>query len=645
MNLAQRHSMVGATKGVDFMRIVHLGWLLALCAASTQAVSDAPDRAYPRNVYWGDPPVHTSYSTSDANLSGFNEMPPSVAYRFARGEAVQTPKGVARLARPLDFLVIADHASSIGVAYSLQTEDEALLGTRVGKKLNAMFQDLKTRANDYANRRAFSGEISQYFAELPRSYREATWAEVVKNAEDYNEPGRFSAFAGYEWTSLGSVAGVFGNLHRVVIYRDGPEHSLQVIPYSAIDSRNPEDLWEYMANYEADTGGQILAIPHNPNVSNGEMFALTNFDGEGLTAQYAEMRRRFEPLLEVTQIKGDSEVHPWLSPDDEFADFETWHSWAGRTENPQGHTCCPEWDRTKREALKKSEYARSALKNGLSLGAELGVNPFKFGMIGATDAHTSFGTADEDNYWGKFTTSNPSPTRMMDRFVGVWESPLNWETAAGGYAGVWATENSREAIFAAMERKEVYATTGPRMTVRFFGGWEFVAADAHRSNLAEIGYERGVPMGGDLPAMTADAPTFLVWVQKDPNGANLDRVQIVKGWRDKNGRLHEKVFNAAVSDGREIVDNAVEPLISTVEVDAATYSNHIGAAELAVMWADEAFDPMQRAFYYVRAIEIPTPRWTAYDAKAFALKNLPAAVPLETQERIYSSPIWYTPNE
>ena len=589
--------------------------------------------------------MHTSYSTSDANLSGFNEMPPSVAYRFARGEAVQTPKGVARLARPLDFLVIADHASSIGVAYSLQTEDEALLGTRVGKKLNAMFQDLKTRANDYANRRAFSGEISQYFAELPRSYREATWAEVVKNAEDYNEPGRFSAFAGYEWTSLGSVAGVFGNLHRVVIYRDGPEHSLQVIPYSAIDSRNPEDLWEYMANYEADTGGQILAIPHNPNVSNGEMFALTNFDGEGLTAQYAEMRRRFEPLLEVTQIKGDSEVHPWLSPDDEFADFETWHSWAGRTENPQGHTCCPEWDRTKREALKKSEYARSALKNGLSLGAELGVNPFKFGMIGATDAHTSFGTADEDNYWGKFTTSNPSPTRMMDRFVGVWESPLNWETAAGGYAGVWATENSREAIFAAMERKEVYATTGPRMTVRFFGGWEFVAADAHRSNLAEIGYERGVPMGGDLPAMTADAPTFLVWVQKDPNGANLDRVQIVKGWRDKNGRLHEKVFNAAVSDGREIVDNAVEPLISTVEVDAATYSNHIGAAELAVMWADEAFDPMQRAFYYVRAIEIPTPRWTAYDAKAFALKNLPAAVPLETQERIYSSPIWYTPNE
>ena len=627
------------------MKIVHLGCVLILFCTSIHAAGYGPDRGYPNSVYWGDTHVHTSYSTSDANLSGYNEMPPSVAYRFARGEAVQTPKGVAKLARPLDFLVIADHASSIGVAYSLQKQDEALLSTPVGKKLNSMFRELKSRANDYANRRAFSGEISQYFAELPRSYRESTWAEVVQNAEDYNEPGRFSAFAGYEWTSLGSVEGVFGNLHRVVVYRDGPEYSLQVIPYSAIDSRNPEDLWEYMANYEADTGGQILAIPHNPNVSNGEMFALTNFDGEALTAEYAEMRRRFEPLLEMTQIKGDSEAHPWLSPDDEFADFETWHSWAGRTENPEGHTCCPKWDRAEREQLKAGEYARSGLKRGLALGAELGVNPFQFGMIGATDAHTSFATGDEDNYWGKFTSSNPSPARMMERFVGVWESPLNWETAAGGYAGVWATENSREAIFAAMERKEVYATSGPRMTLRFFGGWDFSADDAQRSDLAAIGYERGVPMGGDLPASAGDAPTFLIWVQKDPRGANLDRAQIVKGWRDEAGQLHEKVYNVAVSDGRDIVDNQVEPLISTVDVVSATYSNRVGAAELSVMWRDPDFDSQERAFYYVRAIEIATPRWTAYDAKAFGLGNLPEAVPMETQERIYSSPIWYTPNE
>jgi len=368
----------------------------------------------------------------------------------------------------------------------------------------------------------------------------------------------------------------------------------------------------------------VLAIPHNGNLSSGMMFAPIDYDGNPITADYARTRSRWEPLYEVTQYKGDGEAHPILSPTDEFADYETWHVPGFFGKRPD------DWAKQKRY-----EYARSALKLGLEQKAKLGVNPFKFGMIGATDSHTSFSTAREDNFWGKISFNEPSPYRAAK----------SWHFAASGMAAVWATENTRSAIFAGMKRKEAYATTGPRMTVRFFGGWGYVSTDAAAHDFVGIGYRKGVPMGGDLTHGPADkAPTFLVRVVKDPDGANLDRVQIIKGWREKEGELHERVYDVALSDGRHAdSDDKVPPVGNTVDVENASYSNSIGDPELAVVWKDPDFDPAELAFYYARVIEIPTPRWTAYDAKHYGLKDLPRDVPMVTQERAYTSPIWYTP--
>ncbi|MCE2557734.1 MAG: DUF3604 domain-containing protein [Acidobacteria bacterium] len=622
---------------------------LGLLGASAAALgAQAPDTYSPAaatdhatQVFWGDTHVHTSYSSGDANMVGTNDADPSIAYRFARGEVVEGRNGMpVRLRRPLDFLVIADHAESLGVSFSVQSGDPALLAEEIGRQLREAWLEVRERLGSYDERRAFNSQVSATGRAVGAPYRQTVWQRVAALADQYNEPGRFTAFAGYEWTSIGSDRQTFGNLHRVVVFGDDSSKTGSIVPFSAYDSRNPEDLWRFLARYEQTTGGQVLAIPHNGNVSNGEMFGLTNFEDEPLTAAYARTRQRWEPLYEVTQIKGDSETHPVLSPTDEFADFETWSSWAGRTTEPGEHSCCRQtWGPESMGALKEGEYARSGLKRGLKLRADLGVNPFKFGLIGSTDAHTSLATADSDNFWGKYSSTFPSPTRMLEPMVGVWPSPLNWETSASGYAAVWAERNTRAAIFAAMKRREVYATTGPRIVVRFFGGWDFEDGDADRSDAASIGYSRGVPMGGDLPP--APATVFLVGALRDPDGANLDRIQIVKGWLDAEGELHEQVHEVALSDGREVGPDGKAPAVgSTVDVEDASWENTIGAVELTAI---PDFDSAEAAFYYARVIEVPTPRWTAYDAKYFGIEDPLEEIPMITRQRAYTSPIWYTP--
>jgi hypothetical protein len=611
-------------------RLTGILLLLACCASSFAAVSYSPaaNRDYPLQVLWGDTHVHTSFSTGDAYLLGNNVVSPEVAYQFARGETVTALNGMpVRIRRPLDFLVVADHAEGLGLAYTLREANPDLADDTFGARVGEAY---RTFQSDTAGRKSI-------------------WQRVAARADRYNDPGKFTTFIGYEWSSPGSKAGVFANLHRVVVFRDDAATAGQITPFSAYDSRNPEDLWSFLADYEQSTGGAVLAIPHNSNLSNGEMFSRRQYDGSLLTPAWAKTRIRFEPIMEATQLKGDSEAHPLLSPGDPFADFESWHSWAGYKTWAE-HPCCaerkePEYTQAVYSQQKQGEYARPALKRGLAIRSDLGVNPYKFGMIGSTDTHTSFASADNDNYWGQYPNTPPSKTRPTDQFTPSWERPLHWETSTGGYAGVWARENTRESIFDAMRRKEVYATTGPRIQVRFFAGWDFTEDDTNAPDLAAVGYGRGVPMGGDLVATgIKGAPSFLISAARDPDGANLDRIQIIKGWTDSSGNTAEKVYDVALSDGRSIPARGAPKLVgSSVDLATASYTNDIGAPVLTAVWQDPDFDAEAPAFYYARVIEIPTPRWPAYDAKYFGIKDMPDEVLMVTQERAYTSPIWYTP--
>ncbi len=592
--------------------------------------------AIPTRVFWGETHLHTGVSM-DAGAFGAR-LTPEDAYRFARGEEVESSTaGSVRLARPLDFLVVADHSDNMGFFPDLFSGAPHLLSDPTGKRWYDMVQSgsggsAALEIIDAFSRGTFP-EALFYFPDT-KPYKDQ-WAKTVAAAERYNEPGRFTAFIGYEWTSQVPPG---NNLHRVVVYRDGADKALQGVPfttYPPTGSRHPEDLWAFLQGYEDRTGGDVLAIAHNGNLSNGMMFPLINpVDDRPFTREYAEARARWEPLYEVTQMKGDGEAHPFLSPNDEFADFGTWD---------KGNLNLSE---LKEDEMLAGEYARSGLLRGLRMEEELGVNPFKFGMVGATDSHTGLATADDDNYFGKTAAMEPSAERLGHPFATFGDvSIMGWETLASGYQAVWAAENTREALFDAMERKETYATTGPRIFVRFFGGWDFEAADATTRQPAAIGYSKGVPMGGDLRnAPPGTSPSFLVAALKDPIGANLDRVQIVKGWMDSNGELQERVYDVAVSDGREIGADgrARTPVGNTVDVANATWSNTIGDPELITVWEDPDFDPRHRAFYYVRVLEIPTPRWTAYDAKYFGI-DVPDDVEMVHQERAYTSPIWYTP--
>ena len=595
-------------------------------------------RSFPGRPLWGDTHLHTSTSF-DAGAFG-NRLDARAAYRFAKGKEVVATTGMAvRLSRPLDWLVVADHSDNMGLFDLLFAGDRSITSDPEGKRIYDMIKAGGEKAVEASIELidAFSRgkKISDALDIQPgtKLFR-SVWSRQISAAEEAYEPGRFTSFIGYEWTSL--IEG--NNMHRVVIFRDGGDRARMMEPYTTmppLGSPDPRDLWQWMATYEEKTRGDVLALAHNGNLANGIMFPETaQWNGRELDKEYVVQRAFWEPLYEVTQIKGDGETHPFLSPNDEFADYETWDK--GNLNLSQAKT----------SDMLAGEYARSALKMGLKLEKKLGTNPYKFGMVGSTDSHTSLATAQEDNFFGKHSGTEPGPKRPM-HVVGQFgdQKIMGWEQVASGLAAVWAKENTREAIFDAMERKEVYATTGSRIGVRFFGGWDFTEEDITSRTPAFTGYRKGVPMGGDLPAAPeeASAPTFMVYALKDPIGANLDRIQIVKGWLNKNGETQEKVYNVVWSGNRKPdINGKLPPVGDTVDVKLATWTNTIGTAELATVWTDPEFDPDLSAFYYARVIEIPTPRWTAYDAYRFGL-DLPNEVPMKTQERAYTSPIWYTP--
>ena len=598
------------------------------------------DVAYPSDVYFGDTHVHTALS-ADAGGAGTTLMPAD-AYRFARGEQVTSNTGLpVKLERPYDFYMVTDHSDAMGVITDLLAGAPNIMADPDGRRLHEAFKQggqVRARATFDMISRFAQGTLSPALNYQPGNPAyQRVWGEIIQAAEDFNDPHHFTTFIAYEWTSL--VKG--NNLHRNVIFRDGSDRAGQVEPYTTtppVGSPNPRDLWKWLQAYEDKTGGSITAIPHNGNLSNGMMFALQDdFDnGAPFDKAYAETRQKWERLYEVTQLKGDSETHPLLSNEDEFADYESW-DWGNL-----------DLSEAKTPAMLPGEYARSGLLRGLQLEAKLGTNPFKFGLVGATDTHTGLSTVDDDNFFGKFPNLEPNPTRASESIKGNEKLGLGykgWRYSSAGLTALWATDNTRGALFDAMERREAYATTGPRIRVRFFGGWDFDQGDLLHRDLARIGYGKGVPMGSDLKAATAGAkaPRFLVYAQRDPMGANLDRVQVVKGWLDATGNPKEKVYDVAWSGERKPGANGKLPAVGdTVDLSIPSWTNTIGAAELGAVWTDPDFDPNLRAFYYARVIEIPTPRWTAYDRVKFHL-DLAADIPLKTRERAYTSPIWYNP--
>ncbi len=622
---------------MKYLNVLLLSLVIGIIGCSSPESEDATDATSdtlaaaevtknPLNdVYWGDTHLHTDLSM-DAGAFG-NRIGMDEAYRFARGEEVTATSGIkAKLSRPLDFLVIADHSDGMGFYNSIVTGGDFAMEHEEGRRWKKMIEegDGATAAFELI------GMFSQ--GTLPYNTNDAefmtpVWESVVDAAEKYNDPGKFTAFIGYEWTSL--IKG--NNLHRVVIYRDAADRTRDFLPYTLADSPDPEDLWKYLTRYEEETGGKVLAIAHNGNLSNGMMFAETTIAGNPYDEAYVKERIRWEPLYEITQIKGDGEAHPFLSPNDEFANFENWD---------KGNLDLSE---VKSNDMLENEYGRSALKMGLKFQKNIGTNPYKFGLIGSTDSHTSLATADDNQYFGKASNMEPSATRAAHPFI---ESELGivmgWETIASGYAAVWAESNTREDLWDAMMRKETYATTGPRMMLRFFGGWDFTEADLDE-NYVQTGYDRGVPMGGDLHATDDGVPTFIMHAVMDPEAGSLDRIQVVKGWLNTDGTLGEKVYDVKWSGDRKVgADGKVPAVGNTVNIDDATWSNDIGAEEFKTVWSDPDFDATQESFYYVRVIEIPTPRWTLHDKVTYGAE-LDDEIPLTTQERAYSSPIWYTP--
>jgi hypothetical protein len=614
-------------------------------APQARGYSPYAGRKYPTRVFFGDTHHHTA--NSGDGFAGGNRLGPEEAYRLARGEEVVTSTGIAaKMGRPLDFLVISDHAEGLGLMAQVYEGNPAFVADPQAKRWGEMMKAGGAEAAKAA------GEIvsAQANNKLPPVIKDpkvvgpimkSVWEKYTAIAEKYNEPGRFTAMIGYEWTSVPKG----NNLHRNILYRDGKAKADHAFPFSSWNSEDPEKLWAWMEQYETKTGGRLLAIPHNANLSNGRMFELTDFSGQPLTRDYAQRRSRWEPLQEIIQTKGTSESHPLVSPADEFLDM-------GIAGWEYGNLTLE--DKPLSKEMMPTNYLREGLKRGLEQEGKLGVNPFKFGLVGSSDIHNSLSFMEEDNYFGKMVIQEPSPQRWehkskqssWDAKLGPTRARYTWQYNAAGYAAVWATENTREALWDAMMRKEVYGTSGTRMTLRFFGGYDYSADDAKSRYVAEAGYAKGVPMGGDLAAAPAGKPpTFLVAALKDPVGANLDRVQIVKGWIDAAGQAQEKIYDVAWSaDRKPGADGKLPPVGDTVDVERATWTNTIGATELATVWTDPDFQPSQRAFYYARVIEIPTPRWTAYDQVRFGVKMSPE-VPMKHQERAWTSPIWYTPKD
>ncbi len=618
---------------------VALALALAGCGQISDLVSDkksdadVPLTEYPEQVYFGDTHLHTANS-SDAFGLGVR-LPPEEALRFAMGEETVSTTGLkAKLARPLDFLVIADHSDGLAALKQIHDAPGFLLTDPTLRRWHeelqkgpAESQKVAMELIDRFSKRTLPADMMD-----PKAMEKRTadvWQDHTSIVDRYNSPGKFTAFMGFEYTLMRKG----DNLHRVVIMRDGKDKADQVLPFSSLIGTSPDQLWDYMDAYEKKTGGKILAIPHNSNLSNGLMFQLTGPNGGPMTAAYARRRSAKEPLVEATQIKGDSESHPFLSPNDEFSNYGD-AGWDLGNLTMEGK---------KTPDMLAGDYVREALKRGLLIEQKTGVNPYKLGMIGSTDSHTALATGDEDNFFGKFSGNEPNATRASTpQNIGTRMGRIGWHYLAGGYAAVWARANTRGAIFDAMTKREVYATTGSRMKVRVFAGWDFSDAD-WKANWVKSGYTRGVPMGSDLKPGKG-TPKFMISALKDPMGANLDRVQMVKGWVDASGKMQEKVFDVVWSDPakRKITGGKLAPVGDTIDLKTASYKNTIGAPELRTVWSDPEFNPKTRAFYYLRVMEIPTPRWPVYDAVRYGAK-LPKDAKLKDQERAYTSPIWYTP--
>lgn len=625
------------------------GKFTLLLALLVLAVGPSYGQEAETKLYWGDTHLHTSYSP-DAYLMQNRSADPDTAYRYAKGYPVIHPyhKAKIQIHTPLDFLVVSDHGEFMGVVPMILQDDPLVANTPTGKRYKKM-------AEEGQEIKIFQELIAQVNKVVPpnpdlnnEKINSTVWGRIMDAADRHNEPGKFTAFMGWEWSSTPNGA----NLHRVVVMKGGKENGKNFIPYTSFDSGDPEDLWAWLDKTSKESNTDFLAIPHNSNISQGLMFPLQDSEGELIDADYANLRMRWEPVVEVTQIKGDSETHPKLSPNDEFADYETYDHLitveGAQTGEMFGEAFLGQLSEADREYIKKNmkhvakkgDYARTALMRGLVLEDRTGVNPYKFGMIGSTDAHTSMPSAEENNFHGKMALDSTPGTKKEDILPGT----PGWDMGAAGLAAIWATENTREALFDAMRRKEVYATTGPRIQVRFFGGWDYVSDDASAKDLAQVGYKKGVPMGGDLTKTPkGKAPTFLIHSVKDPKSANLDRIQVIKGWVDDNGEPQEKIYNVAAGGDREIKDNKLDLVGTTVNLETGAYTNTIGGTELSVVWSDPDFDPTKRAFYYVRVLEIPTPRTTLFDTIALQVPPEESGNPATIQERAYTSPIWYTP--
>ena len=611
------------------------------------------------HVYWGDTHLHTSYSL-DAFLSLNYSADPDTAYRWAKGQPVIHPYTRAKVSinEPLDFLVVSDHAEAMGVIRAisrgeLKTDNEKLT---IGGKIKAWFTEkmVSYKVTDRTGMDLFNSDLlptpdtqlSQTDDPVLSIYNtldknalgntaptvEQSWSEIVDMAERHNEPGKFSAFVGWEWSSIPTGA----NLHRVIISPNGAQQAKQYLPFGSDQSQYPEDLWAWLEKTAQQTGSEFLAIPHNSNVSKGYMFPEVTLRGQPITVEYARTRLKWEPVFEVTQIKGDSETHPLLSPNDEFAGFEKYNHYLQNT--------------AEEYRVSKGDFIRSGLLRGLEQENKLGINPFKLGMIGSTDSHTGLSSAEEDNFWGKYAHDSTPESKRGQHVIG--EDATGWSMQAGGLAAAWAKENTRDSIYAAFKRREVYASTGPRIKLRVFGGWDFEQGASQENDISVKGYQKGVPMGGDLvnPKDTSKKIQLLIRATKDPRGANLDRVQVVKGWLDATtAKSHEKIFSVAWAGERTLSANGDLPVVGdTVNRNTASYTNDIGDVELSVLWQDPEFNSSERAFYYVRVLQIPTPRHSLYDAVAAkeihaGAVSIPSEGPAVIQERAYSSPIWYTP--
>jgi hypothetical protein len=590
--------------------------------APAVAATDRPPANPERNAYFGDVHVHTGYSF-DSFTNG-SKTTPQDAYDWAKGKAI-TGSGLGpdiKIVTPLDFYAVADHAEYMGV-FNQMTDPNSQFGQLpIAKRVTS--PDGATRMAAFAEvlRDMSAGRSDPQLAD-PAAAR-SVWAEIVKTADANYVPGKFTTFAAFEWTSNPDKR----NLHRVVMFRDTAK--LPELVLSALDSDKPEALWTWMDNQRA-RGSTLFAIPHNGNASDGRMFELVKSDGKPIDAAYNAARRANEPLYEITQIKGTSETHPSLSPNDEFAGFEQWdYTLSADSERP---------------THRRGSFARQALLDGMAQEATGNGNPFKYGFIGDTDTHNAAGSHEEFNYSGKFAIEN-EPKHRLEGIPGApaGQNQQIREFSSGGLAGVWAEENTREAIFDSMLRKETFGTSGTMIKVRFFGGWDFGAADVASAGFVKAGYARGVPMGGDLKSATGKAPSFIVMASKDPKSGNLDRIQIIKGWLDAKGGQHEKIYDVAWSGDRkpDAKTGKLPPVGDTVDVAKGDYNNSIGAAELATAWTDPEFDPTVRAFYYARVIEIPTPRWSTRDAAKLGIP-IPKGLPVSIQERAWTSPIWYTP--